>query len=263
MTQKMVGVGNMLNCLRKPFGRRALSHMRGGLLMIAAAALLLSFFQSACFFKKSKVKVTPVSEVRIAILPFNVPAGNQDLRWAAMAGPILMGKVIERAKDLNVTPLWETMPTAIEAAGVARSFTPETAASIATWLSVKWSVMGDLSTTKTDIRMIVDFIPAKTASVPFRFTKSGKIDDVGARIPEAFSQFAYYLTIRPLESAQKKLPALTSVKKLAEALDREYGWFVAAEPGKAQSIVSELASTDVRLARFLFNPSLYPSLAAK
>ena len=28
-----------------------------------------------------------------------------------MAGPILMGKVIERAQDLIVTPLWETMPT--------------------------------------------------------------------------------------------------------------------------------------------------------
>ncbi len=136
----------MLNCVRKFFGRRVQSRVRGGLLLIAASALLLSFFQSACFFKKSKVKVTPVSEVRIALLPFNVPAGNQDLRWTAMAGPILMGKVIERAQDLNVTPLWETMPTAIEAAGVTRTFTQETAASVASWLSVKWSVMGSFAT---------------------------------------------------------------------------------------------------------------------
>ncbi len=108
--------------------------------------------------------------------------------------------------------------------------------------------------------MMIDFIPAKTGSVPFRFTKSGKIDEVGARLPEAFSQFAYYLTVRPLQPMQKKLPTMTSVKKLAEALDREYGWFVEAEPGKAQAVVSDLAATDERLARFLFNPSLYPTL---
>ena len=135
VTQNMVGVGKMLNCARNFFGRRVQYHVRGGLLLIAASALLLSFFQSACFFSKSKVKVTPVSDVRIALLPFNVPAGNQDLRWTAMAGPILMGKAIERAQDLNVTPLWETMPAAIEAAGVTRTFTQETAASVASWLS--------------------------------------------------------------------------------------------------------------------------------
>jgi hypothetical protein len=250
----------MLNCARIFFGRRVQSRVRGGLLLIAASALLLSFFQSACFARKSKVKVTPVSEVRIALLPFSVPAGNQDLRWVAMAGPILMGKVIENAKDLSVTPLWETMPTAIEAAGVTRTFTQETAASVASWLSVKWSVMGEFSATKTGTRMMIDFIPDKAGSVPFRFTKSGKIDEVGARLPEAFSQFAYYLTVRPLQPMQKKLPTMTSMKKLAEALDREYGWFVEAEPGKAQAVVSDLAATDERLARFLFKPSLYPTL---
>jgi len=253
----------MLNCLRKPFGRAMLSHVRSGLLLITAAALLLSLFQSACFFKKSKPKVTPLSEVRIALLPFNLPAGDQDLRWLAMAGPVLMGKVVERSRDLKVTPLWESMPTAIEGAGVTRTFTPETAAAFAAWLSVKWSVMGELSKTKTGMRMMIDFIPAKTGSVPFRFTKSGKIDEVGAQLPESFVQFSYYLAIRPLEPAQKKLPTMTSVRKLAEALDREYGWFVEAEPGKAQAIVTELAATDPKLARFLFNPSLYPSLAAK
>jgi hypothetical protein len=256
----MVGVGKMLNCVRKLFGRRVQSHVRGGLLLIAASALLLSFFQSACFFKKSKAKVTPVTEVRITLLPFNVPAGKQDLRWTAMAGPILMGKTIQNAQDLIVTPLWETMPLAIEAAGVTRTFTQETATWVASRLSVKWSAMGEISATKTGIRMMIDFLPAKAGPVPFRFTKSGKIDDVGARFPEVFSQFAYYLTIRPLEPTQKKLPTMTSMKKLAEALDREYGWFVAAEPGKAQAVVSDLLATDERLARFLFNPSLYPTL---
>lgn len=252
----------MLIYLRKLFYQRVQSQLRNGLLLVTAAALFLSFFQSACS-KKGKANATPPSEVRIALLPFNVPSGNQDLRWMAMAGPILMGKVAERAKDLNVMPLWEAMPTAIEAAGATRINTQESATSIATWLSVKWAVMGEFSTTRTGVRMMIDCIPAKTGSVPFRYTKSGKMDEVGAKVPEAFVQFAYYLTIRPLEPTQKKLPPISSLKKLADALDREYGWFVEAEPGKAQSIVTELAQTDEDLARFLFNPSLYPNLAAK
>ncbi len=173
----------MLNCVRKFFSRRVQSHVRGGLLLITASALLLSFFQSACFFKKSKAKVTPVSEVRITLLPFNVPAEKQDLRWTAMAGPILMGKTIQKAQDLIVTPLWETMPLAIEAAGVTRTFTQETATWVASRLSVQWSAMGEISATKTGIRMMIDFLPAKAGPVPFRFTKSGKIDDVGAAVP--------------------------------------------------------------------------------
>jgi hypothetical protein len=172
-------------------------------------------------------------------------------------------KVAERSRDLKVTPLWETMPIALEAAGATRAFTAETATSAAGWLSVKWAAMGDFSPTKTGVRMMIDFIPAKAGSVPFRYTKSGKMDDVGAQLPDAFVQFSYYLMIRPLEPAQKKLPPMTSLKKLAEALDREYGWFVEADPGKAQDVVAELAQTDDKLARFLFNPSLYPVLATK
>jgi hypothetical protein len=263
MTQKEVGVGKMLKRLQKPFGRRAWSCVRSGLPVIAAAALFLSLFQSACFFKKGKTQVTIPEEVPIILLPFNVPPDNPDLRWTAMAGPILMGKVVERIRDLRVLPLWESMPTAVDAAGVTRTFSPDTAASAAAWLSVKWSAMGELSTSKNGVRMVIDFIPSKVGSIPFRYSKSGKIDEVGLSIPEAFSQFASYLTIRPLEPEPKKLPTMTSVKKLAEALDREYGWFVEAEPGKAQAAVSELADSDVRLARFLFNPALYPNIAEK
>ena len=47
-----------------------------------------------------------------------------------MAGPIMMGKVVERARDLNVMPLWQSMPVAIEAAGATRTVTPESAASV-------------------------------------------------------------------------------------------------------------------------------------
>ncbi|MBP1609850.1 MAG: hypothetical protein H6Q04_2085 [Acidobacteria bacterium] len=252
----------METCVRKPFCRRMPSCVRGGLVLIAVAALSIFFLQSACS-KKSKAQVVAPSEVRIVLLPLNTPAGDQDLRWTAMLGPIVMGKVAQRARDLKVVPFWESMPTAIDAAGVTRTFTQETASSAAAWLSAKWSCMGDITRTKTGVRMMIEFMPAKTGTVPFRFTKSGKMDEVGAKLPDALSQFAYYLTIRPLESAQKKLPPVSSLKKLAEALDLEYGWFVEANPGKAQAVVSELAGSDPELARFLFNPSLYPALKAK
>ena len=47
------------------------------------------------------------------------------------------------------------------------------------------------------------------------------------------------------------------------ALDREYGWSAEAEPGKAQEIVASLVRSNEQLARALFSPTLYPSLAEK
>jgi hypothetical protein len=241
------------------FRMQTSSHFR--LVLIAAAALVL-FSQSSCLFKKNKkVAVTPPTGIRLAILPFNVPLANQDLRWTALAAPIMMAKVSESARDLEVIPLWETMPVAIEAGGASRSFTPETAAYVASWFSAKWSAMGEISPTKSGVSMMIDFMPSRTTLVPFRFTRDGKIDAIGTSLPEAYSQFLRYLAARPLLPAKKDLQQMTAMKNLAEALDREYGWFVAAEPGKAQGIVSELARTDERLARLLFNPTVYPVLA--
>jgi len=233
---------------------------RGGLLLITASMLMILLSLSACS-KKSKATATPPSVVKIAILPFGVPPGNQDLRWMAMASPIMMGKASANAQDLEVLPLWQTMPTAVEAAGEGRSFSPETSAQVAAWLGVKWSAMGELSPTKTGVHMMIDFIPSKTTSVPFRFSKSGKIDTVGAQMPEVFIQFLRYLTLRPLTPVGKDLPAITSYKALAEAIDREYGWSVPAEPGKAQAVVADLAGKDDKLARFLFNPAIYTVLS--
>jgi hypothetical protein len=244
-----------LSCCRMPI----FSHFR--LVLIAAAALVL-FSQSSCFINKNKkVAVTPPTGIRLVILPFNVPSANQDLRWTALAAPIMMAKASESARDLEVIPLWETMPIAIEAGGVSRTFTPEAASYVASWFSAKWSAMGEISPSKSGVSMMIDFMPSRTTLVPFRFTRAGKIDTIGSNIPEAYSQFLRYLAARPLLPPKKGLQQLTATKNLAEALDREYGWFVAAEPGKAQAIVSELARTDERLARLLFNPSVYPALA--
>jgi hypothetical protein len=249
----------MLNRLWKSYSRRMQLSARCGLLLIVALAVMFVFLQSACS-KKNKVAIAPLSGVRIALLPFNVPSGNQDLRWTAMVGPIMMAKAGEYAKDIEVIPLWQTMSIALEAAGASRSITSDSAAYIASWLAVKWSAMGEISTTKSGVSMMLDFIPARSTQVPFRFTKSGSIDDVGSQLPKAYNQFLYYLGGKRLNPIDKKLPTMTEMKSLAEALDREYGWFVEANPGKAQEVVSKLVSSDERLARLLFNPSMYPAL---
>jgi hypothetical protein len=233
---------------------------RCGLLLIVALAMVFGIFQSGCK-KKNKVTMTPVTGVRIAILPFNVPSGNQELRWTAMAGAIMTAKVSEYSKDIEVVPLWQTMPIAIEAAGASRGITPDSAAYIASWLAVKWSAMGEMTPTKSGVSMTIDFIPARSTQIPFRFTKSGNIDDVGSKLPTAFNQFLYYLAARRMEPVSKQLQTMTEMKSLAEALDREYGWFVEANPGKAKETVANLARSDERLARFLFSPSQYPELA--
>jgi hypothetical protein len=251
----------MPNHIRKLSSCRmqAFSHCR---LALIATAVIIVFSQSSCIFKKNKkVAVTPPTGIRLVILPFNVPSGNQDLRWTALAAPILMAKASESARDLEVIPLWETIPVATEAGGVSRSFSPETAAYVASWFSAKWSAMGEISPSKSGVSMMIDFMPARTTLVPFRFTRAGKVDSIGSSLPEAYNEFLRYLAARPLLPAKKGLPSMTSMRNLAEALDREYGWFVTAEPGKSKDIVSELARTDERLARLLFNPNVYPILA--
>jgi hypothetical protein len=250
----------MLNCLRRSYGRFIRISSCSGLILIIALAGMSMISQSGCA-KKKKVALTPVTGVRLALLPFSVPTGNKDLRWAALAAPVMMAKVSEYSKDVEIMPLWQSMPIALEAAGASRSLAADSAAYIASWLAAKWSVMGEITPTKNGVSFMIDIIPDRSTQVPFRFSKSGEIDGVAAQIPLAYNQFFYYLGTRKLAPIDKKLPTLTSMKSVAEALDREYGWFVEAEPGKAQQVVASLASTDMRLARLLFNPSLYPVLA--
>jgi len=235
-----------------------------GALAIALVLASILFSQSACMFKK-KVKPEAVvsAPVRLVLLPFNVPSGDKDLRWTAMAAPILLAKAGEAAKGLDILPLWQTMPTVLNAAGTSRGLTEESASTIAAWTSAKWSVMGELAPAKNGVTLVIDFVPARSNSVPFRYLKTGKMDSLAGSFDEAYIQFLRYLVSRPFAQAQDKAVTMTSVKDLAEALDREYGWSVEAEPGKAQDAVSSLMRSDERLARMLFSPILYPSLAEK
>lgn len=228
---------------------------------IALAALLLALSQPACS-KKSKAEPVITSPVRIVLLPFNVPAGNKDVQWAALAAPILLAKTGQQAKDLDIIPVWQTMPTALQAAGSSRTLTVESAANLATWMSAKWALLGELTPSKNGVSVVIDFIPAKSNLIPFRYVKSGKLDSIGADFRDAYNQFLRYLVAKPVEPSRKDAN-LASVKDLAEAFDREYGWFVEAEPGKAQDAISPLMGSDERLAQSLFNPSVYPSISPK
>ena len=91
--------------------------------------------------------------------------------------------------------------------------------------------------------------------------KTGRPDTISEGLPNAFTQFLRYLTARPLEKTREANPKMSSLKEVTEALDREYGWFVEAQPGKAQEIIERLMREDKEdLVRFLFSPKTYPQL---
>ena len=172
-----------------------------------------------------------------------------------------MAKTAEQAKNLEVIPIWETMPIALNNAGATRTITADSAANIANWLSAKWSVMGELIPGKNEATIIVDFIPSSSSLIPFRYQKTGKLDSFGTGFCDAYNQFLRYLAAKPFEPKRDNSANMGSVKSVAEALDREYGWFVEAEPGKAQEVVNGMVHSDELLARSLFSPALYPALA--
>lgn len=233
-----------------------------GLRLLVASALILILFQSACG-KKSSAVFTPAPPARIAFLPLNLklPEDQKDLQWAALAAPILLAKVCDRAPDLVAVPFWESMPVAIESAGASRIFNDASAESAASWLSAEWSTTGEISPApKNRINIIIDFMPARSDRVPFRYMNKGRLDRIATGFPTAFTQFLRYLAARPLDKKKDDNLQMSSMKAVAEALDREYGWFVEAEPGKAQEIVENLMREDESLARFLFNPKIYPQL---
>jgi len=254
----------MLNYLKRPHRRRipAFAHPNA---LIAASIIVMVIFQSACFFnrKHKTAEAVAAAPVRLVLLPFNVPQANKDLRWTALAAPILMAKAGAKSANLEIIPLWQTMPYALENGGASRTFTQESAANVANWLSAKWVVLGEMTPTKRGVLMVIDFIPSRSTMVPFRYMRSGRVDTVAAHFYDAYNQFLRYLVAKPIQRSRGDQPTMTSVRGLAETLDSEYGWFVEADPGKATDALTELMHSDEILARSLFSPVLYPNLAPK
>jgi hypothetical protein len=259
-------------------------NLRLKLYPIAALAVLIASFHFGCA-KKSIVSRSSTTNIKIALMPFNVPENNKDLRWTAMVAPILIAKTSRQAQGLELIPFWQSMPVAIEKAGRSRSLTSAAVSEASVWLSAKWTIYGEFAPpsmkrgskknakrsasaiekydpAKNGIYMIIDFMPNKDNIIPFRYMKSGRMDWVESGVHQSLEQFLRYLSGHPLEP-ERGLRDLTVYRNLAEALDREYGWFVDAEPGKAKEAVANLIQTDPQLARFLFNPTLYPALSGK
>jgi hypothetical protein len=232
----------------------------------AATCLILiaALFQSACFFRGEKKAVIPSKPVRIAFLPFNTPEGKSDLQWTSMAMPIMMARIVKGSQGLDLVPFWESMQYTLESVQNSRTITEKDAAYVANWVNAKWAAMGELSQKDKDrLNLLIDYIPPQEVSVPFRYVKKVKMEAIDVDVRRAFKQFLHYISASPLESAEKKTTNLTSLRQLAEALDTEYGWTVPADPGKARDIVANLAQSDRELARYLFNPSVYPILQDK
>ena len=233
-----------------------------------AAVLLLAVLagQPACLFKKKKAaapEAAPAGPARIVVLPLNAGSDGADLHWISLAVPVLMTRLGSATPSLELVPLWQSMPIAVESAGASRTLTPEAAAYVASRMAARWAVHGEVTQEKDGITILVDFVPTKSTSFPFRYNRTTSVGSLRSSLLEACNQFLFYLISKPIPEQEGKDsldPAL--LREVAEAVDREHGWFVQADPGKSVNAVAGLARRDRRLAPLVFNPSLYPELAA-
>ena len=197
--------------------------VRNILLILTAIAVIAATTQTACS-KKVKVAVEDSGPVRVVVLPFMVSsekAGeDKELQWTAMAAPALLIKASRRLPDMEVVPFWEVMPVAISVAGASRSFTDDTAASIANWLSAQWAIMGEIRKTRSSYSVVVDFIPTNGATVPFRHIKSRRLENIGTNFYLGLRQWLRYATARPIPLLQIKEPGLQTMRAVGEAMDK-------------------------------------------
>ena len=250
-------------CIRGKGAFRGLLSMNGsGHTAILALAAMILLSQSACLFRGKKEAIMPSAPVRVAFLPFNTPeGGDEGLGWVSMAMPVMMAKISEKAEGMDPVPLYETMRFVIESTGASRTITQESASYVANWLNAEWSAMGSFSQEKKDkTTLLIDFISPRDDEIAYRYIKNIKMDAVDYNVRKAFREFLNYVSARPMDPKGGGKTSLASLRQLAEALNREYGWTIPAEPGKAGEIVSNLAQSDLRLARLLFNPTTYPIL---
>jgi hypothetical protein len=154
------------------------------------------------------------------------------------------------------------MPVTMQALGNSRTITVDMATQIATRLAAKWATAGDLLAANNSVTLRVDFIPAQTTVVPFRYERSISGDVLADRVTESFDQFLRYLIVRPLAIERIRPIEVKTLKEVAEALDVEYGWFTTAKPGVAGKSVEDLQKEAPGLARLLFSPTLYPNLGS-
>jgi hypothetical protein len=225
-------------------------------------ALVLAASGPACLFhrgkgKKAKAPTYPAQPIRVALLPLNVPSDDADLQRVSLAAVALLAKEAENAQDLEIVPVWQVMPVATEALGSSRTVTEEIAAYVASRVSAKWATVGELKPGKNGVSLLLDLIPAKTTLVAYRYRAETRAEALSGDFREAIQQFLRYQVARPLPKGGKSAIDAEQLKEISTALDREHGWFGQAEPGKAEKTFAGVARNDDKLARLLFNPSLY------
>lgn len=241
-----------------PTKRRAMNGQR----LVACLLLAGLLLEPACFFKKKKGAEPkyPSAPVRCALLPLNVPAEDGDLHWVAFATTYLMARFAGQAQDLSAAALWEAVPVALESLGEGRSITAQTGAYVASRVTARWAIQGELLPVKNGMRLRLDFVPTQSSMVAYRYESAFSPETMVQRMREAFEQFLGYLMARPLPKKTGEI-GTAELKLIGEALDMEYGWYHPADPGKADSVVADLAKSQMEVARLLFSPTLYPVLA--
>ncbi len=234
---------------------KRLSRLFIAVLILVLAALVTP----GCLFrkKKSAAPQLPLAPVRLALLPANIPSDRQELHWVSLATTVIMAKQIEDARDLEVVPLWESLPIALEALGTSRTISGETPAYVASRLNAKWATQAELTPSKNGVTLLLDFMPTKSSMIAYRYEKETSIDSLHTALREAVEQFLRYLQARPLAKGGRGSKSVDTkeLQAIAEAMDREYGWFAQADPGKSETTLASLARTDNRLARLLFKPA--------
>jgi hypothetical protein len=231
-----------------------------------ALALVVLLVQPGCLFRifhKKKPPAAPAipAPVRVALLPLNIPQGDTELTWFSFATTAVIADVALAAPDVELVPIWESIPAALQSLGNSRTVTTDIAELVATRLSARWATEGDIIKSAKGLTVRVDFIPSRPNLVPFRYEKAFEPEELPDRFQEAMDQFLRYLIVRPLDLEKLEPMDPKMLREIAGALDAEYGWFGPAKPGSSGKVVEELARTRPALAKLLFSPTLYPILA--
>ncbi len=231
-------------------------------LVIFVLSILILVLQPGCLFHRHKPRPAPVipPPTRVAVLPANFPPEDPDSRWLTLASVVLQFDSARAASDLELIPLWESMPAVLQVVGNSRTISTDNAVEIATRLSAKWIADGNFLSNKGALTYRLDFMPSQTTLIPFRYEKPTSPGELPDQMSEAYDQFLRYLIVRPLVLERIRPIETKQLREIAEALDAEYGWFVTARPGQAGKVVEDLEHLIPGFARSLFSPTLYPNL---
>ncbi len=192
----------------------------------------------ACLFHGSKTSspVQPAPTVSIAVLPLNVaeslqsPPGSREprlseeeprLRSIAIASAVAATRVLHGIPGIEPVPIWQALLVASGKLGNSRHVSPSAAAELANMLNVRWTMMGEISPGPEGYVLLIDFIPARQALIPFRYQRGVQPELLNRRVNEALEQFLRYAG-HPVSQLKTATGAegWSELSRLAEAVER-------------------------------------------